>query len=147
MILSVVAMATACVYWTRTPQYALLHVLRSEGGHGQGGQERTASPIDREGVGKKARRIPQKTEKLTDYLVSLQNKMLQQTYGVRVEEVTIEWKRAVLIVKVNRMIYSIPFHEQPDGSWTLAAFEKRERFLKEASKRKKDSPVSIIARL
>lgn len=144
VILSVVAIATVCVYWTRTPQYALLHVLRSEGGHGL---EQGASPVNREGGGKKARRLPQRTEKLMDYLVRLQNETLEQTYGVRVETISIEQRRAVLIVKLNETIYSIPFYEQPDGCWRLAAFEKRERFLREASEQKKDNRVSIIARL
>lgn len=80
-------------------------------------------------------------------LAPLQNEMLEQTYAVRVEEVRLEQKRAVLIVELNKRVYRIPVHEQPDGYWKLAAFENRERLLREASERKTDSPVSIIARL
>lgn len=81
------------------------------------------------------------------HLAPLQNEMLEQTYAVRVEEVRLEQKRAVLIVELNKRVYRIPVHEQPDGYWKLAALENRERLLREASERKTDSPVSIIARL
>jgi hypothetical protein len=143
-ILAVIAIATVCVYWTRTPQYALLRVLHSDSGHRQ---ERIASPIDRQGAENKGRPIQQRTEKLMHYLGCLQNETLERTYGMRVQEVRIERKRAVLTVRLNKTIYTIPFHEQPDGYWELAAFENRERLLREASERKQNSPVSIIARL
>jgi hypothetical protein len=143
-ILLVVAIATVCVYWTRTPQYALLRVLHSDSAHRK---EQIAFPIDREGADNKGRRIQQRTEKLMHYLARLQNETLEQTYGVSVEKVRIEQKRAVLIVRLNKTIYTIPFYEEPDGYWKLAAFENRERLLREASERKKTSPVSIMAQL
>jgi hypothetical protein len=143
-ILSVIAIATVCVYWTRTPQYALLRVLHSDSAHRQ---EPIAFSIDRAGAENKGRRMQQRTEKLMHYLAHLQNETLEQTYGVRVEEVRIEQKSAVLIVRLNKTIYTIPFHEQPDGYWEVAGFENRERLLREASERKKNSPVSIMARL
>jgi hypothetical protein len=144
MLLAVVTIATVCVYWTRTPQYALLRILHSDSGHRQ---ERIASPIDREGTENKGRRIQQRTEKLLHYLAHLQNETLEQTYGVRVEEVRLEQQRTVLIVRLNKTVYRIPFHEQPNGYWTIVPFENRERLLSEASERKKNSRVSIMARL
>jgi hypothetical protein len=143
-ILAVIAIATVCVYWTRTPQYALLRVLHSDRGHGQ---DQIASPMDIQDGGKKTPQIQQRTEKLMHYLARLQNDTLEQTYGMRVEEVRIEQKRALLIVRLNKTLYTIPFHEQPDGYWKVAAFENRERLVREASERKKNSPVSIMAQL
>jgi hypothetical protein len=142
-ILLVVTIATVCVYWMRTPQYALLRVLHSDSVHRQ---EQIAFPIDK-GAENKGRRIQQRTEKLMHYLANMQNETLEQTYGVKVEEVRFEQKSAVLIVRLNKAIYTIPFHEQPGGYWKLAAFEHRERLVREASERKKYSPVSIMARL
>jgi hypothetical protein len=141
---SLLAMATLAVYWTRTPQYALLRVLESHSGPGQ---ERTIAHIVKPDARKQAPRLQQRTEPVTQYLATLQNKTLEQTYGVEVTDARIEGKRAVLTVTLSKTVYPIPFHEQPDGHWAPVEFENREKLLREVSERNKQSLVSIIARL
>src|SRR5687768_10077472 len=109
---SLLAMATLGVYWTRTPQYALLRVLESHSGPGQ---KRTIAHIVKPDARKQAPRLQQRTEPVTQYLATLQNKTLGQTYGVRVTDGRIEGKRAVLTVTLSKTVYTIPFNEQPDG--------------------------------
>lgn len=141
---SVLAMATLGVYWTRTPQYALLRVLEKHSGPGQ---ERTRAHIAKPNTGKQLQPLQQRTEPVTQYLAYFQNKTLGQTYGVRVTDARIEGKRAVLTVTLSTTVYTIPFHEEPDGHWALGEFQNREKLLKEVSERKEQSLVSIIARL
>jgi hypothetical protein len=144
-LLAVVTIATVWVYWTQTPQYVLLRILQSESGQGQ---QRAADLIYKGDEVKKRPPIQQRTEKLVHYLALLQNETLEQTYGLTIEqEARIEWNRAVLTVKLNNKLYSVPFHQQADGRWQVVDFENRGTLLREASERKTNSPVSIIARL
>ena len=137
-------MATLGVYWTRTPQYAFLRVLANHSGPGQ---ERTIAHSVKPDAGKQPQPIQQRTEPVTQYLAYLQNKTLEQTYGIEVTDARMKGKRAVLTVMLSKTVYTIRFHEQPDGHWALAEFENQEKLLREVSERKNQSLVSIIARL
>ncbi len=141
---SLLTIATLGVYWTRTPQYALLRVLEKQSGPGQ---ERPTTHIAKRNTGKQLQLLHQRTEPVTQYLAYFQNKTLGQMYGLRLIEARIEGKRAVLTVTFRKTAYTIPFDEQPDGHWALDEFQNREKFLREVSERKKPSLVSIIARL
>jgi hypothetical protein len=141
---SLLAMATFGVYWTRTPQYALLRLLEKQSGPAQ---EWSTAHIIKRTTGKQPPSLPQRTEPVTQHLAYLQNKTLGQTYGVQLTDARIEGKRAVLTVTLSKIVYTIPFHQQPDGHWDLVEFENQEKLLREVSERKKQSLVSIIARL
>lgn len=137
-------MATLGVYWTRTPQYAFFRLLENHSGPGQ---ERTMAHSVKPNAGKQPQPIQQRTEPVMQYLAYFQNKTLEQTYGIEVTDARIKGKRAVLTVMLSKTVYTIPFHEQPDGHWALGEFQNREKLLREVSERKKQSLVSIIARL
>ena len=137
-------MATLGVYWTRTPQYALLRVLES---HSAPGQERTTAHIVKPNTGKQPHPIRQRTEPVTQYLAYLQNKTLKQTYGVGVTDVRLVGRTAVLTITLSKTVYTIRFHEQSHGRWTLLESEDQEKLLREVPARNKQSLVSIIARL
>jgi hypothetical protein len=144
LIGSLAVIATLCVYWTRTPQYALLHVLEN---HGDPTQERTTAHTVKQDMGRQNPWLEHRTQPVMRYLAHLQNKMLEYIYGARMADARIEGSKAVLTVTLSKTVYSIPFYEEPNGRWRLVKFENQARLLREMSERKTHSLVSLVAQL
>ena len=136
--------ATLCVYWTRTPQYALLRVLDS---HSDPRQERIMANTVKQHAGKQNPWREQRTQLVMQYLAYLQDKTLEHTYGLRIADARREGTKAVLTVTLSKTVYTIPFYEEPNGRWGLGEFEMEEKLLREVSERKTRSLVSLVARL
>jgi hypothetical protein len=142
--LSLTAITTLYVYWTRTPQYTLLHVLHAyaTAGHGV-----AVAYIENEPPLKKRLHVTPRTENVIHYLAGLQNETLQRAYRVTVEACRIEGKRATLRVKVGETLYQLSFEERMDGRWNLMDSEDRQAFSELAIKQMKPNNFMIIARL
>jgi hypothetical protein len=138
------ALATLYIYWTRTPQYTLLHVLNA---HATAGYEATAAYIETEPRHKKRLHVPRRPEKMIQHLTQLQNDTLAQAYHVTVEDSRIEGNTATLQVKVGETAYHLTFEERKDGRWTLMEFAGRQAFSQRAIKGMKPHPLMIISRL
>ena len=143
-VLVLTALATLYIYWTRTPQYTLLHVLNA---HATAGYEATAGYIETEQPHKKRLHVPRRIENMIQHLTQLQNDTLAQAYHVTVQDSRIEGNTATLRVKVGETAYHLRFDEQIDGRWQLMDFEDRQAFSELASKRMKRNHFMILARL
>ena len=142
--LSLAAIATLYVYWTRTPQYTLLHILDA---YATADHQAAAAYIEKERPLKKSLHVARQTENVIYHLAGLQNETLARAYRVTVEASRIEGKTATLRIKVGEMPYQLRFDEQIDGRWTLMDFEDRQAFSELAIKRMKPNHFMILARL
>jgi hypothetical protein len=142
--LSLTAIATLYIYWTRTPQYTLLHILDA---YATADHQAAAAYIQQEPPLKKKLHVQRRAEKVIRHLAALQNETLARAYRVTVEASRIEGKTATLRIKVGEMPYQLRFEEQIDGRWTLMDFENRQAFSELAIKRMKPNHFMIIARL
>jgi hypothetical protein len=142
--LSLTAIATLYVYWTRTPQYTLLHILNA---YATADHQAAAAYIEKERPLKRSLHVTRRTENLIHHLAGLQNETLARAYRVTVEASRIECNTATLRIKVGETPYQLRFDEQLDGRWTLMDFEDRQAFSERAIKRMKPSHFMIIARL
>jgi hypothetical protein len=142
--LMLTAIATLYVYWTRTPQYTLLHILDA---YATADHQATAAYIETDQPRKKRLHIPRPTEGVIHYFAGLQNATLARAYRVTVEASRIDGKNADLLVRLNQTAYRLIFHEQNDGRWKLIDFEKREQFSTQAVLHMTDHPLLMIARL
>jgi hypothetical protein len=138
------AIATLYVYWTRTPQYTLLHVLDA---YATADHQAAGLYIEKEPTLKKGLRVTRRTETVIHHLAGLQNETLARAYRVTVEASRIDGKNADLLVRLNQTAYRLIFHEQNDGRWKLIDFEKREQFSTQAVLHMTDHPLLMIARL
>jgi hypothetical protein len=114
--LMLTAIATLYVYWTRTPQYTLLHILDA---YATADHQATAAYIETDQPRKKRLHIPRRTEGVIHYFSSLQNATLTYAYRVTVEAAHIEGATATLSIKVGEKPYQLRFEEQIGGRWTL----------------------------
>jgi hypothetical protein len=142
-VLALTAIATLYVYWTRTPQYTLLHILDA---YTTADHEAAAVYIEEAPI-KKRLHLTRRAENVTHHLADLQNETLARAYHVTVEESRIDGKNAELLVRLNQTAYRLIFHEQNDGRWRLIDFEKREQFSTQAVLHMTDHPLLMIARL
>lgn len=142
--LSLTAIATLYVYWTRTPQYTLLHVLDAyaTAGHGV-----AVAYSENEPPLKKSLHVTPRTENVIHYLAGLQNETLQRAYRVTVEASRMDGKRTTLRVKVGETLYQLTFEERMVGRWNLMDCEDRQAFAELAIKQMKPSHFMMIARL
>jgi hypothetical protein len=111
--------ATLYVYWTRTPQYTLLHVLDA---YAKADHDAVAVFFENEQPRKKRFHVTQRTEDVTQHLTHLQNETLARVYGVTVEESRIDGKTATLRVKVGETAYRLIFRSKrtaAGNSWIL----------------------------
>ena len=136
--------ATLYIYWTRTPQYTLLHVLDA---YATADHEAADAYIENKPPLKKKLQVPRRAENLIHHLAALQNEMLSSTYRITVDASRIEGTTATLRIKVGETPYQLRFDEQTDGRWKLIEFEDRQAFSQLASKRMKPNHVMILARL
>ena len=141
--LGCITIATAYVYWTRTPQYALLHVLDAyeKADHGA-----LAAYIE-DAKPRNTLYVPHRDEKVLHHLARLQNEALARAYRLTVEESRVKGKIATLRVKVGETPYQLRFEEQIDGHWRIMDFEDRQAFLERTIKGMKPNHFMIIARL
>jgi hypothetical protein len=138
------AIATLYIYWTRTPQYTLLHVLDA---YATVDHQAAAAYIDSEQPRKKRVLVPRRTEGVIHHFAGLQNATLARAYRVTVEASHIEGTTATLSIKVGEKPYQLRFHEQIDGRWKLMDFKDRQAFSELASKRMKRNHFLIFAGL
>ena len=142
--LSLTAIATLYIYWTRTPQYTLLHVLDT---YATANHAAAAAYIENEPPLKKGLHVARRTENVIHHLAGLQNETLARAYRVTVEASRIEGKIATLRIKVGETPYQLRFEEQVDGHWKLMDFEDRQAFSALAGKRMQPNHFMILARL
>jgi hypothetical protein len=138
------AIATLYVYWTRTPQYTLLHVLDA---YATADHQAAAAYIESKPPLKKGLHVARQTENVIHHLAGLQNETLARAYGVTVEASRIEGVTGMLRIKVGETSYQLRFDEQIDGRWKLREFENRQAFSDLASERMTPNPFMILARL
>lgn len=143
-LVGLVMIATLYVYWTRTPQYTLLHVLNA---YAKGDHEGAAGYIEQRHPLKKRLHSVRRPENIIQHLARLQNETLERAYHLTVKESRIDARSAELHVTLNQTVYRLTFDEQKNGRWKLIDFEKREDFSKQAVKEMKDHPLLIMARL
>ncbi len=143
-VLALTAIGTLYVYWTRTPQYTLLHVFNA---YAEADHEAADRYLVKESPVKPSLHGPRPTENVIRHLVRLQNETLARAYRVTVEDSRLDGKTAELHVRLNDMPYRLRFHEQQDGRWKLVDFETREAFSEQAVMGMKAHPFTILARL
>jgi hypothetical protein len=143
-VLALTAIATLYVYWTRTPQYTLLHVLNA---YATGNHHAAAAYIENEPPLKKKLQVQRRAENVVHHLARLQNETLVRAYRVTVEASRIEGTTATLRIKVGEKPYQLRFDEQSGGRWTLMDFEQRQAFSELALKRMNPNHFMILARL
>src|SRR5690348_3151357 len=97
--------ATVYTYWTRTPQYALLHALRAEA------PEEQAAPRERESVSTRSFTLRHRRESLIAHLAAVQNRVLATGYGVQVQRLEDEGRTVVLHLDVHHRGYTLTFTE------------------------------------
>jgi hypothetical protein len=136
--------ATLYVYWTRTPQYALLQVLDA---YARANHETATVYFGKHPPLKKKLQAQRRAENLIHHLAAVQNKTLARAYRVTVEASHIEGTTATLSIKVGETPYQLRFDEQIDGRWKLMDFEDRQAFSELASKQMKPNHFMIRARL
>ena len=144
MVLGLTAIATLYVYWTRTPQYTLLHVLDA---YATADHQAAAAYIENKPALKKGLHVARQTENVIHHLAGLQNETLARAYRVTVEASRIEGAIGTLLIKVGETSYQLRFEEQIDGRWKLMDFEDRQAFSALAIKRMKPNHFMILARL
>jgi hypothetical protein len=138
------ATATLYVYWTRTPQYTLLHVLDA---YATADYQAAAVYIGNELPLKKKLQVQRRAENLIYHLAGLQNETLLRAYRVTVQASRIEGTTATLSIKVGETPFQLRFDEQINGRWQLRDFENRQAFLELAIKRMTPNHFMILARL
>jgi hypothetical protein len=106
------AMVTLYVYWTRTPQYTLLHVLDA---YATPDHDAAAGYIEKEPPLKKKLRVQRRTENLIHHLTRLQNDTLARVYRVTVEASRVEGNTATLPGQSRGDSVSTKFEEQRDA--------------------------------
>jgi hypothetical protein len=143
-VLALTALGTVYVYWTRTPQYTLLHVLHA---YATANHKAAAVYLDKEPPLKKKLQVQRRAENLIHHLAALQNELLARAYPVTVEASRIEGTTAILSITIGETPYQLRFDEQSDGRWKLMDFEGRQTFSERAIKRMKLNHFMIIARL
>ena len=143
-VLVLTAIGTLYVYWTRTPQYTLLHVLDA---YATPDHDAAAGYLEKKPPLKKRLQVQRRAENLIDHLAALQNEMLSSTYRVTVDASRIDGTTATLRIKVDKTPYQLRFDEQIDGRWKLIDFEDQQTFSELASKRMKPHHLMILAGL
>lgn len=143
-VLVLTAIGTLHVYWTRTPQYTLLHIFNA---YATADHEAVAVYIEKEQPLKKRLHVQRRTENVIRHLADLQNETLARAYRVTVEESRIDGKNAELLVRLNHIAYRLTFREQNDGRWKLMEFDEREAFLAHAIRHIRHDPLFALARL
>jgi hypothetical protein len=143
-VLVFTAIGTLYIYWTRTPQYVLLHVLEA---HAKADGKEVSRYIETEKPLNNKLIVKGRTEDVIQHLAAFQNKTLARTYGVTVEESRMDGKTAKLRVKVGETTYQLRFDEEIDGRWKLIDFEARQVFSEQAIKRMKPNHFIIFAGL
>ena len=145
-VLGLTAIATVYVYWTRTPQYALLHIVST---YAEADYEAANAYVSKASPVKHRLHVPRRTEDGIHHVARLQNETLARAYGVTVEAWRLEGDIAELHVRLYDMPYRLRFHEQQDGRWKLVDFLGRDAFLAQATRAKgnKSDPFTILARL
>ena len=143
-VLVFTAIGTLHVYWTRTPQYTLLHIFNV---YATADHEAVAVYIEKEWPLKKRLHVQRRTENVIRHLADLQNETLARAYRVTVEESRIDGKNAELLVRLNHIAYRLTFREQNDGRWKLMEFDEREAFLAHAIRHIRHDPLFALARL
>jgi len=143
-VLVLSAVGTVHIYWTRTPQYTLLHVLDA---YARADYYAVAAYIVTEQPRKKTLHVPRRTEGVIHHFAGLQNATLARAYQVTVEDSRIEGNTATLKIKVGETPYQLRFDEQIDGRWKLMEFEDRQAFTELISKRMKPNHFMIISGL
>ena len=133
--------ATAYTYWTRTPQYALLHALRS-----QERNKRMMSHAPERGH-KRTLTARSEREPLTRYLAAVQNRVLAKGYGVHIQHLADKGHTVVLRLHVNDRDYALTFYEQPDGRWRLEDFPARADLVRDVTATPRHHPFLLLARL
>ena len=143
-VLVFTAIGTLHVYWTRTPQYTLLHIFNV---YATADHEAVAVYIEKEQPLKKRLHVQRRTENVIRHLADLQNETLARAYRVTVEASRIEGTTATLRIKVGEMPYQLRFDEQIDGSWKLLDFEDRQAFSELVMKAMTPNHFMVFARL
>jgi hypothetical protein len=105
--LALIAIATVYMYWTRTPQYTLLHVLDA---YATADPQAAAVDLEKEPPRKKKVQVQRQTENLIQHLAVLQNETLAHPYRVAVEASRVDGKNAELLVRLNGIAYRLTFH-------------------------------------
>lgn len=141
---SLAAIATLYVYWTRTPQYTLLQVLNA---YATADYQAAAAYIENKPTLKKKLHAQRRTETMIQHLVGLQNATLARAYRVTVEASRIDGTTATLSIKVGENPYQLRFAEQTDGRWKLMDFEGQQTFSELASNQMKPNHFMVLARL
>jgi hypothetical protein len=136
--------ATLYTYWTRTPQYALLHVLDA---YTTANHETATVYLEKYPPLKKKLQVQRRAENLLHHLAALQNKTLARAYRVTVEASRIDGTTATLSITVGETPYQLTFDEQINGRWKLRDFEDRQAFSALASKGMTPNHFMILARL
>jgi hypothetical protein len=138
------ALGTVYIYWTRTPQYTLLHVLNA---YATADHHAAAAYIEPGPPRKKRLHVQGRPEPMIHHLTHLQNDTLARAYQVTVEDSRIEGNTATLRVKLGQTAYHLTFEERKDGRWTLMEFPDRQVFSQRAIQGMRPHPFMIIARL
>lgn len=138
ILLTCLVVATVYTYWTRTPQYALLHALTSEG---------ALMSLAPQTPRNQALRIRREREPLTKYLATLQNRVLANAYGIHVQHVDEEGHTAILSLNVNNRRYALTLSEEPDGGWHLEDVPARADLARDVAAARRPHPLLFLARL
>jgi hypothetical protein len=143
-VLALTALGTIYVYWTRTPQYTLLHILDA---YATADYQAAAVYIQKELPLKKTLQVQRRAENLILHLAGIQNATLARAYRVTVEASHIEGTTATLSITVGETPFQLRFDEQINGRWQLRDFEDRQAFSELATKRMTPNHFMILARL
>jgi len=135
---------TLYMYWTRTPQYTLLHVLDV---YATANHETAIVYLEKYAPLKKKLQVQRRAENLIHHLAALQNKTLARVYHVTVEASRIDGTTATLSITVGETPYQLTFDEQINGRWKLRDFEDRQAFSALASKGMTPNHFMILARI
>ncbi|HKO19735.1 MAG TPA: hypothetical protein VJU82_12700 [Acidobacteriaceae bacterium] len=133
--------ATVYTYWTRTPQYELLHTLKSQ----EQGEPMTYFPSER--TRKRALTARVAREPLIKHFAALQNRVLSKGYGIEVQALDDEGHTVVLHLAINDRSYALTFSEQPNGRWTLEDSPARADLLRDVAAEAHHHPLLFLARL
>jgi hypothetical protein len=133
--------ATVYTYWTRTPQYALLHALRSQE------RDEPMTYHDRARARKRTLTARPEREPLTRHLAALQNRLLAKGYGVHIQHLADEGHTVVMRLNVNDRGYALTFYEQPDGRWRLEDFPARADLVRDVTATRRHHAFLFLARL
>ena len=141
LLITCCVVATVYTYWTRTPQYALLHALRPETG------AEAMTHRDPKIVRKRPLAARPSREPLTYHLATLQNRVLEKGYGIHVQHLDNEGRSVILRVDVNATDYALRLYEEPDGRWRLEDFPARADLFQVVTATRSHHPLLLLARL